>query len=146
MRFMGVLKADKDSEAGVPPSPEFMERMGKFMEEVMKVGVVKSTEGLHPSSKASRIKVANGKVKLPDVTRLTEDEATTTLRDAGFLVKHVEVTSSLTPGTVISTTFFAQRNGARQGAIAGPLVLCGTALPAAGCTPETGTVMKPPAN
>ena len=50
------------------------------------------------------------------------------------------------PGTVITVTFFAQRNGARQGAIAGPLVLCGTALPAGGCTPQTGTVMKPPAN
>lgn len=66
MRFMGVLKADKDSEAGVPPSPEFLEKMGKFMEEVMKAGVVKSTEGLHPSSKASRIKVANGKVQVTD--------------------------------------------------------------------------------
>ena len=50
------------------------------------------------------------------------------------------------PGTVITVTFFAQRNGARQGAIAGPLVLCGTSLPAGGCTPQTGTVMKPPAN
>jgi hypothetical protein len=53
---------------------------------------------------------------------------------------------TLPPGTVITVTFFAQRNGAPQGAIAGPLVLCGTALPAGGCTPETGTVMKPPAN
>jgi hypothetical protein len=50
------------------------------------------------------------------------------------------------PGTVITITFFAQRNGARQGAIAGPLVLCGTALPAGGCNPQTGTVMRPPAN
>jgi hypothetical protein len=50
------------------------------------------------------------------------------------------------PGTVITITFFAQRNGARQGAIAGPLVLCGTALPAGGCNAQTGTVMKPPAN
>ena len=53
---------------------------------------------------------------------------------------------SLPPGTVITVTFFAQRNGARQGAIAGPLVLCGTSLPAGGCTPQTGTIMKPPAN
>ena len=53
---------------------------------------------------------------------------------------------TLPPGTVITVTFFAQRNGARQGAIAGPLVLCGTSLPAGGCTPETGTIMKPPAN
>jgi len=53
---------------------------------------------------------------------------------------------TLPPGTVITITFYAQRNGARQGAIAGPLVLCGTAVPAGGCTPETGTIMKPPAN
>jgi hypothetical protein len=66
MRFLGVLKADKDSEAGVPPSPDFMERMGKFMEEVMRAGVVKATEGLHPSSKASRVKVHEGKVQVTD--------------------------------------------------------------------------------
>ena len=53
---------------------------------------------------------------------------------------------TLPPGTVITVTFFAQRNGAKQGAIAGPLVLCGTSLPAGGCTPQTGTIMKPPAN
>jgi hypothetical protein len=53
---------------------------------------------------------------------------------------------TLPQGTVITVTFFAQRNGARQGAIAGPLVLCGTSLPAGGCTPQTGTIMKPPAN
>jgi hypothetical protein len=53
---------------------------------------------------------------------------------------------SMPPGTVVTVTFYAQRNGARQGAIAGPLVLCGTAMPPGGCTPETGTIMKPPAN
>jgi hypothetical protein len=66
MRFLGVLKADNDSEAGVPPSSEFMEKMGKFMEEVMRAGVVKSTEGLHPSSKASRVTVADGKAQVTD--------------------------------------------------------------------------------
>ena len=53
---------------------------------------------------------------------------------------------TLPPGTVITISYFAQRNGANQGAIAGPLVLCGTTMPAGGCTPQTGTVMKPPAN
>ena len=53
---------------------------------------------------------------------------------------------TLPPGTVITVSYFAQRNGANQGAIAGPLVLCGTTMPAGGCTPQTGTVMKPPAN
>ena len=47
---------------------------------------------------------------------------------------------TLPPGTVITVSYFAQRNGANQGAIAGPLVLCGTTMPAGGCTPQTGTV------
>jgi len=66
MRFIGVLKADSDSEAGVPPSPELMQKLDKFMEEVMKAGVVKQTEGLHPSSKATRVRVANGKAQVTD--------------------------------------------------------------------------------
>ena len=45
-----------------------------------------------------------------------------------------------------TVTLYPQRNGANQGAIAGPLILCGTAMPAGGCTPQTGTIMKPPAN
>jgi hypothetical protein len=49
-------------------------------------------------------------------------------------------------GTVLTVTLHPQRDGRNQGAIAGPLVLCGTTLPAGGCTPETGKVMKPPAN
>jgi hypothetical protein len=66
MRFMGVLKADKDSEAGVPPSEELMQRIGVFMEEVGKAGVLVATDGLHPSSKAARIRVADGKVQVTD--------------------------------------------------------------------------------
>ncbi len=63
---MGVLKADKDSESGVPPSPELMERCGKFIEEITKAGVLLATDGLHPSSKASRVRVAGGKVNVTD--------------------------------------------------------------------------------
>ena len=66
MRFMGVLKADKDSEAGVPPSPELMERCGKFIEEITKAGVLLATDGLHPSSKATRVRVFNGKANVTD--------------------------------------------------------------------------------
>jgi hypothetical protein len=66
MRFMGVLKADKDTEAGVPPSEELMQRMGTFMEEVTKAGVLLATDGLHPSSKATRICVAGGKAQVTD--------------------------------------------------------------------------------
>jgi hypothetical protein len=66
MRFIGVLKADKHSEAGVPPSPELMARMGKFIEEVMKAGVLVATDGLYPSSKAVRVRVSDGKAQITD--------------------------------------------------------------------------------
>jgi hypothetical protein len=66
MRFLGVLKADKDSEAGVPPSPEFMERCGAFVDEITKAGVLLATDGLHPSAKAARVRVANGKAQVTD--------------------------------------------------------------------------------
>ena len=62
MRFMGLLKADKSSEAGVPPSPELLERMGKFMEEIARAGVLIASDGLQPSSKGARAKLSGGKV------------------------------------------------------------------------------------
>jgi len=68
------------------------------------------------------------------------------LGSAANIARQGVTVKTLTPGTVVTVTLYPQRNGANQGAIAGPLVLCGTALPAGGCTPETGTVMKPPAN
>ena len=66
MRFIGVLKADKDSEAGVPPSPELLARMGAFIQEVMQAGVLTATDGLHPSSKASRVKMVDGHAHVTD--------------------------------------------------------------------------------
>lgn len=66
MRFLGLLKADKDSEAGTPPSPELLERMGVFMEEVMKAGVIVASDGLQPSSKGKRVRLADGKVTVMD--------------------------------------------------------------------------------
>lgn len=66
MRFLGLLRADKDSEAGVPPSPEFMERCGAFMEEVAKAGVLEATNGLQPSSTGKRVRLAAGKVTVID--------------------------------------------------------------------------------
>jgi hypothetical protein len=66
MRFLGLLRADKDSEAGTPPSPELMTRMGTFLEEVTKAGVLLATDGLHPSSKGARVKIADGKVTVTD--------------------------------------------------------------------------------
>ncbi len=61
MRILGLLKADKDSEAGVPPSPELMERMGKFIGEIMKAGVLSATDGLQPSSKGKRVRLSKGR-------------------------------------------------------------------------------------
>jgi hypothetical protein len=56
MRFMVIVKADQDSEAGVMPSTELLTAMGQFNEEMVKAGVMLAGEGLHPSSKGARIK------------------------------------------------------------------------------------------
>jgi hypothetical protein len=66
MRFLGLLKADEHSEAGGPPSKELMERMGQFMEEVTKAGVLLDTAGLQPSAKGARVRLAGGKVTVID--------------------------------------------------------------------------------
>jgi hypothetical protein len=56
MRFMVIVKASKDSEAGVMPSTELLTAMGKFNEEMVKAGVMLAGEGLHPSSKGARVR------------------------------------------------------------------------------------------
>src|SRR5678809_1329621 len=56
MRFMVIVKADKESEAGVMPSEKLLTDMGKFNEELVKAGVMLAGEGLHPSSKGARVK------------------------------------------------------------------------------------------
>jgi hypothetical protein len=61
MRFMMLVKADANSEAGVLPSRELVAAMGKFNEEMMKAGVMLAAEGLQPSSKGTRIAFAGGK-------------------------------------------------------------------------------------
>ncbi len=60
MRFMVIVKASKDSEAGVMPSTELLTAMGKFNEELVTAGMMEAGEGLHPSSKGARIKYAGG--------------------------------------------------------------------------------------
>jgi hypothetical protein len=52
MRVMVLIKADKDSEAGVLPDETLLTEMGKYNEELVKAGVMLAGEGLHPSSKA----------------------------------------------------------------------------------------------
>ncbi len=56
MRFMVIVKADRNSEAGVMPSTEMLTAMGKFNEEMVKAGVMLAGEGLHSTSKGARIK------------------------------------------------------------------------------------------
>jgi hypothetical protein len=56
MRFMVMVKASKESEAGVMPSEQLMAEMGKFNEELVKAGVLLAGEGLHPSSKGARVR------------------------------------------------------------------------------------------
>ena len=56
MRFMVIVKADKNSEAGVMPSTEMLTAMGKFNEEMVKAGILLAGEGLQPTSKGARIK------------------------------------------------------------------------------------------
>ncbi|MDQ2818545.1 MAG: YciI family protein [Candidatus Eremiobacteraeota bacterium] len=66
MRFMVIVKADKQSEAGVMPSEEILAAMGQFNEEMVKAGVMLAAEGLHPSSKGARIKFSGGKAAVID--------------------------------------------------------------------------------
>ena len=56
MRFMVMVKATKDSEAGVMPSQELLAAMGKYNEELAKAGIMLAGDGLHPSSKGARVK------------------------------------------------------------------------------------------
>ena len=61
MRFMVIVKADQDSEAGVLPSQELLAEMGKYNEELVKAGVMLAGEGLQASSKGARVKFHGGK-------------------------------------------------------------------------------------
>ncbi len=66
MRFMVIVKATKDSEAGVMPSEQLLAAMGKFNEELAKAGVMLAGEGLHPTSKGARIKFSGDKRSVID--------------------------------------------------------------------------------
>ena len=61
MRFMVLVKANKDSEAGVMPSEKLLAAMGKFNEELVKAGVMLAGEGLQPSSKGARVRFSGDK-------------------------------------------------------------------------------------
>ena len=66
MRFMVMVKATADSEAGIMPSEELMAAMGRFNEELVEAGVMLAGEGLHPSSKGVRVKFSGSQRSITD--------------------------------------------------------------------------------
>jgi hypothetical protein len=66
MRFMILIKANEDTEAGVLPSEELLTEMGKFNEELVNAGVMLDGEGLHPSSKGARVRFSGGQTTVVD--------------------------------------------------------------------------------
>jgi hypothetical protein len=61
MRFMVIVRATKDSEAGVMPDEKLLADMGRFNEELVKAGIMLAGEGLHPSAKGARVKFSGSK-------------------------------------------------------------------------------------
>jgi hypothetical protein len=66
MRVMVIVKANKDSEAGVPPKQQLWEEMGKFNEQLIKAGVLLVAEGLHASSKGKRVRFSGARLTVTD--------------------------------------------------------------------------------
>ena len=66
MRVMVIVKANKDSEAGVMPSQQLLAAMGNYNEELVKAGVMLAGEGLQPSSKGKRVRFGGGKHTVTD--------------------------------------------------------------------------------
>lgn len=66
MRFMVIVKASKESEAGVMPNQRLLAEMGKFNEELVKAGVLLAGEGLHPTLKGKRVKFSGAKRTVVD--------------------------------------------------------------------------------
>ena len=66
MRVMVLIKADKDTEAGVLPSERLLAEMGRYHEELVKAGIMLAGEGLHPSIRGKRVKFSGGKPTVID--------------------------------------------------------------------------------
>jgi glutathione S-transferase len=64
MRFMVIVKATKDTEAGILPSTEEFAAMGRFNEQLVKAGMMEAGEGLHPTAKGARIDFAQGQARV----------------------------------------------------------------------------------
>ncbi len=85
MRFMILRKADASTEAGVLPSKELLEVMGRYMEELAKAGVLLAGDGLQPTSKGARVKLERGKPRVIDGPFAETKELV-----AGFLILQVK--------------------------------------------------------
>ena len=85
MRFLVMHKSNEENEAGVPPSPELMEEMGKLMEESARAGVLLAAEGVHPSSRGARLSFSGGRRTVTDGPFAEAKELI-----AGFAVLQVE--------------------------------------------------------
>jgi hypothetical protein len=66
MRFMVIMKGDKNTEAGAMPDEKILTDMGNYNEELVKAGVMLAGEGLHPSSRGARVRFGNGKTTVID--------------------------------------------------------------------------------
>ena len=106
MRFMVLVKADKNSEAGVLPDEKLLTEMGKYNEELVKAGVMLAGEGLHASSKGARVRFSGGSPTVidgpfPETSELvagfwiwqvkSKDEAIEWLKRAPFEETEVEI-------------------------------------------------------
>ena len=87
MKFMVIVKASKDSEAGVMPSPEAMQSMIKFNEEMARAGILLASEGLHPSKNGARVRFSKD-----DDKRTVTDGPFTETKElvAGFWILQVK--------------------------------------------------------
>ena len=66
MRFMVIIKADKNTEAGQLPDEKLLTEMGQFNEELVKAGIMLAGEGLHPSSQGARVRFTGGQTTVID--------------------------------------------------------------------------------
>lgn len=85
MRFLIMHKSNEENEAGIPPSKELIEGMGKLMEESSRAGVLLAAEGVHPSSKGARLSFSGGERTVTDGPFAEAKELI-----AGFAIVQVE--------------------------------------------------------
>jgi hypothetical protein len=96
MRYMGLLKADEHATAGLPPTKELLERMGKFMEQVTKAGVLIAPPSLPPNSRGARVRLSGGQLTVTDgpFTETKEPVSSYAMFDVDSLSEAVEWTTS----------------------------------------------------